>query len=429
VTPESIRALIQVVERRLDDANAVSNLFRDIVTDALDLGATDIEFAYEPRLDANWVVFRVNSLREHRHVMEPQAMRVLITRTKLAGNVPDYALRDKLQEGRLTFPYGNRSIDVRLTSGPIEPGGEELCLRMQDQTRTRTLADLMQHMPEAHERLKTILQATVKMAALIVISGSTGSGKTNTLGALTQSIDRLGRKVEEIHDPVEIFVPYARQAQISPESGRGFEEHLINMLRRDPDIINYGEVRSKQSLEQLLVAIESGHPVLTTVHAPDCAGVVTRLARLIDPEQRKVGLFNLANMLRVVMHQMLFTTVCPACVGRGAAGDVMDEEEHLLLGLAADAQVSLRNHHLDGAPCEMCRNSGIGGRILAAESLLFPQEERHRITLRETFLNEDFVDLVHAPGMTYVPRETVLGRIVLDGHCDPRDVVRELRSR
>jgi type II secretory ATPase GspE/PulE/Tfp pilus assembly ATPase PilB-like protein len=151
---------------------------------------------------------------------------------------------------------------------------------------------------------------------LVIVCGPTGSGKTTTLHALLTRVAGGARNVMTLEDPVERVVPGTSQTQVAPAHGLSFATGLRHVLRHDPDVLLVGEVRDRETAQLAVEAAQTGHLVLTTLHAIDAPAALTRLVELGVP----VGL--LADTVRLVVAQRLLALPCPDCAGGcdGCAG-------------------------------------------------------------------------------------------------------------
>jgi general secretion pathway protein E len=179
---------------------------------------------------------------------------------------------------------------------------------------------------------------------IILVTGPTGSGKTTTLYAALQQMDRQQRNIMTVEDPIEYDLPGVSQTQINQRAGMTFAKSLRAILRQDPDVILVGEIRDKETAEIAIQASLTGHLVLSTLHTNTAAGAVTRLQDL------GIDSYLLASTLRGVLAQRLVRKLCDAC-----------KEETLSSGLE-------KMHLGDGAKsyqakgCSQCHGTGYDGR-------------------------------------------------------------------
>ncbi|PWC92964.1 GspE/PulE family protein [Azospirillum sp. TSO5] len=280
-------------------------ILENILSKAVEAGASDVhvhpgERAYmvRVRLDGQMVRVRTGSREEH---------------TKLLSCIKDRAGMDiaetrRPQDGGWSEERGGRSLSYRVNTVPTV-GGEKATIRVLDSDRASpTLADL------GITRLDEWLRGMVWDNGLVLIAGPTGSGKTTTLNATLRSpeaVDRFGRQVYSVEEPVEYRVPFVDQVAVNPAVGLDFPSSIKAFMRGDPDIIMLGEIRDHETATNAVRAAETGHLVLATVHAGSILQVVNRLRNIgVEPH-------NLRHLLRTVMVQRLVRKVCKACGGEG----------------------------------------------------------------------------------------------------------------
>ncbi|MCB1630168.1 MAG: Flp pilus assembly complex ATPase component TadA, partial [Xanthomonadales bacterium] len=163
------------------------------------------------------------------------------------------------------------SLCLRVSSVP-QVWGEKVVVRLFDVSRISNLKALGFRDPN----LKRLGEITQRPAGMVVVTGPTGSGKTTTLYAILNFLNQSTKNVVTVEDPVEYFFYGINQIQVTP-GGVTFETALRALMRQDPDIIMIGEIRDRATAEVAFHAAMTGHLVLTTVHAKDCSGALTRL--------------------------------------------------------------------------------------------------------------------------------------------------------
>jgi general secretion pathway protein E len=202
---------------------------------------------------------------------------------------------------------------------------------------------------------------------MIFATGPTGSGKTTTLYAILSSLDRVGRNVVTIEDPVEYQLNRATQIQVHPKIGLDFASGLRSILRQDPDILMVGEIRDLETLRMAIQASLTGHMVLTTVHCNDAA---SGAARLVDMGAEP---FLVASAATAFLSQRLVRRICPNC----RAEDKPKQEVLDTLGI--EDGVFYR-----GRGCDQCRGTGYYGRTGVFEFMMVNEVLASAITRRES---------------------------------------------
>ena len=307
---DAVRHLLRVyahhtLPRVLDDPVALLDAVLDLAvgSDASDvhLEATSSGIRVRQRIDGDLhVVVDVPA----------SAAEALVARTKVRAGL-DVAERRLPQDGRLSHELPDGAVDVRVATMPTRDG-ERVTLRLLPDGPggvALTGLGLPAHVVGALER------ATRARDGLVVVCGPTGSGKTTTLHALLTLVAAGARNVMTLEDPVERVVAGTSQTQIAPAHGLTFATGLRHLLRHDPDVLMVGEVRDRETAQLAVEAAQTGHLVLTSLHAVDAPAALTRLVELGVP----TGL--VADTVRLVVAQRLLALPCPDCHGpSGAAG-------------------------------------------------------------------------------------------------------------
>ena len=329
---DAVRHLLRVyahhtLPRVLDDPVALLDALLDLAvgSDASDvhLEATAAGMRVRQRIDGDL----------HAVVDVPAwTVDALVSRTKVRAGL-DVAERRLPQDGRLRHELPGGVIDVRVATMPTHDG-ERITLRLlPDGPGGVVLTDLglPPHVTEALER------AVRARDGLVVVCGPTGSGKTTTLHALLTLAAADARNVMTLEDPVERVVAGTSQTQVAPMHGLTFATGLRHLLRHDPDVLMVGEIRDRETAQLAVESAQTGHLVLTSLHAVDAPSALTRLVELGVP----TGL--VADTVRLVVAQRLLALPCPDCRGpaRGSGG----------------------------ATCPGCAGAGTRGRSAVAEVL------------------------------------------------------------
>jgi type IV pilus assembly protein PilB len=204
--------------------------------------------------------------------------------------------------------------------------------------------------PESLERFESAIS---RPYGIVLVTGPTGSGKTNTLYSALQSLNRKDTNIMTAEDPVEFDLEGVNQVQIREEVGLGFAAALREFLRQDPNVILVGEIRDYETAEIAIKASLTGHLVLSTVHTNDAPSTVSRMVNMgIEP-------FLVSTAVNLIQAQRLVRRICTGC-----KTDVTDEvpgSELLQLGFAPEEIGSLRVQA--GKGCDACRNTGFKGRV------------------------------------------------------------------
>ncbi|WP_287816223.1 type II/IV secretion system protein [Idiomarina sp.] len=332
------------------DEATVAKLLQSIFEDAVQVRASDIHI--EPDDRKLRIRQRVDGVLQENVLDETNIANALVLRLKLMAGL-DISERRLPQDGRFNMKIRKHSIDVRVSTMPVQYG-ESCVLRLLDQSAG--LLSLEQTgMPDSI--LKRVRNLIKRPHGMLLVTGPTGSGKTTTLYGALSELNTEGKKVITVEDPVEYRLPRISQVQVNSKIGLDFSRVLRTTLRQDPDIIMVGEMRDHETVEIGLRGSITGHLVLSTLHTNDA---ITSAMRLIDMGAPP---YLVAAALCGILAQRLVRRVCDKCTE-----DYQPDEpesqwlEHLKEG---SSQYSFKR----GAGCQSCNHTGYRGRIGVFELL------------------------------------------------------------
>ncbi|GAB6043737.1 GspE/PulE family protein [Endothiovibrio diazotrophicus] len=333
---------------RADHRHPVVRLVDALLGEAVAAGASDLHF--QPERGALRIRQRVDGVLVDLRTLHAGLWPAMAVRLKVMGGLDIADVRTP-REGRFSRLIHGRAMDLRVSSLPTLHG-ENLVLRLLD--RERGIPPLEALGLEARD-LEALRRLAARPEGMVLVSGPTGSGKTTTLYALLQGLDRDALNVMTLEDPVEYPLPGIRQSTIREGAGFGFADGVRALLRQDPDVILIGEIRDAGTAAMALRATLTGHRVYATLHAASAPAVVPRLTELgLSP-----GL--LAEHLAGVLSQRLVRRLCLHCRRRYRA----DGAERAWAG---GAEWLWR-----AEGCERCAGRGYHGRVALLE-LLIPDE-------------------------------------------------------
>ena len=338
--------------------------FVDLVLDqAIKEKASDIHF--EPFEKEFKIRYRVDgSLYE----MQPPPVHLalpIISRVKVMSNM-NIAERRVPQDGRIVKTFGDRQVDMRVSSLPTQYG-ESVVLRILDRSSVNLNLDKI-GLPE--HIYDYIIETVNKPNGIFIVTGPTGAGKTTTLYAALREINTIDAKVLTAEDPVEYDVDGIIQIPVNEAIGLDFPRVLRAFLRQDPDRIMVGEMRDQATAQIAIQASLTGHLVLSTLHTNDAAGAVTRLVDMgCEP-------FLVAASLEGVLAQRLVRTICKECRSS------YEPSETVLSQLGLSAHELGDKHFYTGRGCDICGGSGYKGRKGIYELLDINDVLRDMITER-----------------------------------------------
>jgi type IV pilus assembly protein PilB len=276
----------------------ITKVVATILRNAADSRASDIHV--EPGDTQVRVRFRVDGTLHQSLLLPHKVQRAVLARIKLLAGIK-LDERRKPQDGRFSAKIAGRRIDFRVSTFPTY-FGEKAVLRLLDSSRSSiTLKELGMD----DEQLKMVHNAIQAPYGIILITGPTGSGKSTTLYAMLNEVDRETKNVLSLEDPVEYNISNVSQSQVRPEIGYTFASGIRSVLRQDPDVIMVGEIRDKETAQLAVQAALTGHLVLSTLHTNNAIGAIPRLIDMgVDP-------YLLAPTLQLIIAQRLVRRICP----------------------------------------------------------------------------------------------------------------------
>jgi type II secretory ATPase GspE/PulE/Tfp pilus assembly ATPase PilB-like protein len=273
----------------ISSIDSVALYVEEILASACLHGASDIHI--DPKFEHTDVKFRISGKLSAYDMFDKSHHDEFVGRVKILSKLRT-DIHDKNQDGRFYFDnnteqtghtentmhaIGTERIDLRVSILPTF-FGENIVIRVlrPQMQRDKKLIDLGLTQVQA----SLVLDAVNREQGIIVIAGPTGSGKTTTIYTILSLLSRKDKNIVTLEDPIEYVIPGIRQVQISEPADFGFGRALRALLRQDPDIIIIGEIRDSDTANLAFQASLTGHLVITTIHAEDCAGVYSRLSNL-----------------------------------------------------------------------------------------------------------------------------------------------------
>jgi type IV pilus assembly protein PilB len=339
------------------EAAPIVRLVDVVLADAVRARASDVHV--EPQAGELRIRYRVDGLLRDVMTIPRNASSATVSRIKIVSGL-DIAERRRPQDGRAKLTVDGLTIEARISTLPTLHG-EKVVIR---------LLPPAANVPMLHKtgltagQLEHINNALVQAQGLVLITGPTGSGKTNTLYAGIQQVSTPDRNIVTLEDPVEVQVAGITQVQVHERSGLTFARGLRSILRQDPDIVLVGEVRDQETAELALKASLTGHLVLTTLHTNDAVAAVTRLVDMgVEP-------FLVASSLSLVVAQRLVRRPCKSC----AAPYSPSPRTLALLGISQQELEGATP--MRGKGCGECGGTGYLGRTGVFEVLPITAELR-----------------------------------------------------
>jgi type IV pilus assembly protein PilB len=337
-----------------------------LLVEAYRRGASDIHI--EPYESEVAVRLRVDGLLSEFGRLPLRLRESVAARVKILAKL-DIAERRLPQGGRLRVrvreDHESRDLDFRVSCLPTL-WGEKIVLRLLDQTRLMLDMAGLGFEPFSLARFEA---AIARPYGIVLVTGPTGSGKTNTLYSALASLNRRETNIMTAEDPVECHLRGVNQVQIRESVGLTFAAALRELLRQDPDVIMVGEIRDYETAEIAVKAALTGHLVLSTLHTNDAPSTVSRLVNMgVEP-------FLVGTAVHLVQAQRLVGRVCASCKTDVTAET--HERALLAAGFAPDELEQLRLYR--GLGCAACGGSGYKGRVGLYETLEMSERIRELV--------------------------------------------------
>jgi len=253
-------------------------ILQEILTQGIEKNVSDLHL--NAQIGGHKIAYRCFGVLEEGPFLGESESKSLVSLIKLHARM-DISQAMLPQDGRLDIVVDERQFDIRVSSLPTVMGEDFVMRFFEEKPITGDFLDL-NFSPKACSIFQEMLTTR---SGLVLVSGATGSGKTTTLYTALQSILNLGFcNIVTLEDPVERILPNVRQSQINTAAGYGFSQGFRAILRQDPDVIMVGEIRDAATAKTALEAASTGHLVLSSLHTPDCATSLLRLASFdLDP--------------------------------------------------------------------------------------------------------------------------------------------------
>ena len=352
-------------ERMAEEA-PITKIVAVILRHAVEGKASDVHI--EPTRDRLRVRFRLLGILHSSIFLPLKTHPAVVARIKILANLKIDETRIP-QDGRFTTIIDGNSIDFRVSTFPTTLG-EKVAIRVLDPAiGFKTFGELGLE----KRNLEVVKQAIERPYGLILATGPTGCGKTTTLYAILQVLNKEGVNIVTLEDPVEYFIEGINQSQVRPEIGYDFAVGLRHIVRQDPDIIMVGEIRDQETTSLATHATLTGHIVLSTLHTSNAIGVIPRLIDLgIQP-------YLIPSTLSIAIAQRLVRKLCDNCKKRGLAKKevkdlILKEFEGLPSQAKKDFGIPKPLYIWQAVGCKECNNEGYTGRIGLFEILSMTDE-------------------------------------------------------
>jgi type IV pilus assembly protein PilB len=300
-------------EKKVDELERIARsapvvrLLDHILAQAVEEEASDIHI--EEHEGEIRIRYRLDGILRRALGLPSGSLDAVLSRLKIMAGM-DISVKRRPQDGGMTLKRGDTPLTLRVSSLPVK-GGEKAVVRILDPQKAPRNLD---HLGLTQGDLRLLRGLLGNGHGVILAAGPTGSGKSSTLFGALAELDREGRNLVTLEDPVEYRLPGANQVQVNPKAGLTFPAALRSVLRQDPDIIMVGEIRDRETAEIAMAAAVTGHLVLSTIHTVDAPGAITRLLNMGVPP------YLLAGGLAGVVAQRLVRRLCLRCGGKKGEG-------------------------------------------------------------------------------------------------------------
>ncbi|MBN1643730.1 MAG: type II/IV secretion system protein [Dehalococcoidales bacterium] len=374
---------LTVVTPELVARTPISQTLELLLTQAVRDRASDIHI--EPQEDRLRIRFRIDGIL-HDVLSLPKGAHVpLVSRIKVLADM-NIAEQRRPQDGQFSVNVAGRDIDIR-TASISTIYGEKVTLRILDKALSLFTLPQLGLLPDSLKKFQRMMKSPF---GLVLVGGPTGSGKTTTLYALINSLNRTESNIMTVEDPVEYHFADINQTKVNPKAGITFANGLRSIMRHDPDVILVGEIRDNETATIAVQAALTGHLVLSSVHANDSVGVLFRMVDL------GIERYLLASTLIGISTQRMIRRLCPHCLS-----PYEPSPEELAL---YDEELSERPQKFygSGIGCNLCGNIGYQGRTGIFETLLMSEEIRRMlltnvsaVDIKAQALREGMVTMKH----------------------------------
>jgi type IV pilus assembly protein PilB len=322
----------------------VIKLVHLIIQEAVTMRASDIHI--EPFAERVRIRYRIDGVLMERDSAPRRLLAAIVSRLKIMGSI-DIAEKRRPQDGRIKILVAGKDIDLRVSILPTTHG-QSVVMRILDRDNIKVGLQDLGFGDDDFARFKTMVK---RPNGILLVTGPTGSGKTTTLYAALNELNRPDVKIITAEDPVEYYLPGVNQCEVKAKIGMTFARIIRAMLRQNPNILLVGEIRDLETAETAIQASLTGHLVFSTLHTNDAPSAITRLVDIgIQP-------FLVASSVLAIMAQRLVRKVCPKCKVR------YEPPPHILAGLGLRPELAKKANFMRGKGCNNCNKKGFRGRM------------------------------------------------------------------
>ncbi len=353
-------------------------LINSIILDAINQRASDIHI--RPNETTFELLYRIDgsllSIRQFKSSLLP----AVVSRIKILSslNIAEHRLA---QDGRIRIKDKSQAVDLRVSIIPVQYG-ESIVIRILNKKEGLRSINEIGFKPNDKEKFVDLIKRSY---GIILVTGPTGSGKSTTLYAALQEVEKDRVNVITVEDPIEYELFNARQIQINPAINFGFPQALRHILRHDPDVIMIGEMRDVETCKIAVESALTGHLVFSTLHTNDASSALVRLIEI------GIAPYLIRSAVIGVLAQRLVRKNCPDCL----------EEEKVSALMRKNLALDKNEKFYRGTGCKSCRQTGFKGRLAIYELLIM--DEEIRTTINAGVASDDYRKLALKNGMVSLP--------------------------
>jgi type IV pilus assembly protein PilB len=345
-------------DEAVDETSApIVRLVQLMITEAVQLRASDIHV--EPFEDRVRIRYRIDGILVERDSPPRRLLGALLSRIKILAKM-DIAERRRCQDGRIKITAGGKELDLRVSMLPTNHG-QSCVMRLLDKDNIKIG---VRQLGLSDKDFRTFRNLIRRPNGILLVTGPTGSGKTTTLYAALNELNRPDRKIITAEDPVEYYLPGVNQVEVKHSIGLDFALIIRAMLRQAPNVILVGEMRDHETASMGIQASLTGHLVFSTLHTNDAPGAITRMVDIGVPA------YLVAGSVIGVMAQRLVRVVCSKCKQPFTPTQAQLDSAGITPEMAASATF------MKGVGCSHCNKKGYRGRLGIYELMVMTSKVR-----------------------------------------------------
>jgi type IV pilus assembly protein PilB len=384
-----------------ENSAPIVRLVQLMINEAVQLRASDIHV--EPFEDRVRIRYRIDGVLTERDRLPKRQLGAILSRIKILADI-DIAERRRPQDGRIKVSVGEKELDLRVSIIPTSCG-QSAVLRLLDKDNIKVGLRQIGFSDTTYKRFSELIK---RPNGIVLVTGPTGSGKTTTLYAGLNSLNRPDRKIITAEDPVEYYLPGINQVEVKHKIGLDFARIIRSMLRQAPNVILVGEMRDAETVSMGIQASLTGHLVFSTLHTNDAPSAITRMIDMGVPS------YLVASSVVAILAQRLVRTICPKCRTKYKPTPEVLKEAGL-------TQEQIENAtFMRGKGCQSCNKTGYRGRMGIHEILMVDAKVREMIFANASSM--EIRDHVVANGMATLFKDGL--EKVMDGFTTFEEVYR-----